>query len=555
MFDSFIPGYLFLNVLLVVAFLSAVLVFVIHFVTLRISVPKIVKNDRFYVAFFLVLIALQALLLVHVYSPTYDEMLHIQYGSYVLQHAALPEFVLDDNPPLRSFLALPFLMLGRPIVYDVGEPPPSFPLDLYFARVMVVALLVWLAYAVFICARKFLGAAESKLALLLCVFFPSLVAFGALSTTDLLVTLMMLLTFHFFTCYVKEPGWKYAFLTSVAFTGALLSKFTAAILIPVMIFGLVWTRPVKLKVMLSHLVVSCALVLFLTCAGFFFHGLFHPLGSFEFRSSLLSSLAENPMTSDLPVPLPERFMLHFDYAKWHAETYHTIAFAYLRGVRSIVGFPQYYVYASLIKFPLAILLLLVLALASLLRVQKPGDWIYFLMISVVVLTYVLFTVSSRINLGIRHILFVIPFICLISARAASIERLKYVIVAAVAFLIVSCVLAYPYYLGYYNEVVGVKNGYRHLADSDTDWGQGEKFAEWYVASRDNMVYVNPGCSPVAGTVLVSVNNYVGLFKSREQCYSWLYNYDRIDVIAGSWLLFEVENADYEERALNTSGIV
>ena len=45
-------------------------------------------------------------------------------------------------------------------------------------------------------------------------------------------------------------------------------------------------------------------------------------------------------------------------------------------------------------------------------------------------------------------------------------------------------LAYPYYLSYYNEFVGTKNGWKYITDSNYDWGQDLKRLETYVETNN-----------------------------------------------------------------------
>ena len=39
------------------------------------------------------------------------------------------------------------------------------------------------------------------------------------------------------------------------------------------------------------------------------------------------------------------------------------------------------------------------------------------------------------------------------------------------WLTLSSLAAFPFYLSYYNELIGIKNGYRYIVDSNYDWGQ------------------------------------------------------------------------------------
>lgn len=82
---------------------------------------------------------------------------------------------------------------------------------------------------------------------------------------------------------------------------------------------------------------------------------------------------------------------------------------------------------------------------------------------------------SRVNLGVRVVLPVIPFLYLLAARVVARPSALRWVVAAVAAgsVIVSALRVSPYPLSYFNEFVGgSERGVCILGDSNLDWGQG-----------------------------------------------------------------------------------
>jgi hypothetical protein len=86
-----------------------------------------------------------------------------------------------------------------------------------------------------------------------------------------------------------------------------------------------------------------------------------------------------------------------------------------------------------------------------------------------------------VNLGLRHVLVIYPFLAIISAYAllwlwqvgGSREKMfayRSVAVALVVWNIVTCVRATPDFIPYFNELAA-PYGSRILVDSDFDWGQ------------------------------------------------------------------------------------
>ena len=76
-----------------------------------------------------------------------------------------------------------------------------------------------------------------------------------------------------------------------------------------------------------------------------------------------------------------------------------------------------------------------------------------------------------------------------------------------------------------------------LADSNLDWGQSDWYLQRYVASHPE-AHVQPD-SPVAGTVIVSVNTLVGVLGDPNH-YHWLRaHFEPVDTIAYSYLVYQI----------------
>jgi tetratricopeptide (TPR) repeat protein len=97
--------------------------------------------------------------------------------------------------------------------------------------------------------------------------------------------------------------------------------------------------------------------------------------------------------------------------------------------------------------------------------------------------------ASLMNIGVRHILPVYPFLIILAGWAASvlIERRR-VWACIVGLLLVwnavSSLRAAPVYLSYSNELWGgPSQTYRYLSDSNADWGQQLKSVKKYLDNR------------------------------------------------------------------------
>jgi hypothetical protein len=97
---------------------------------------------------------------------------------------------------------------------------------------------------------------------------------------------------------------------------------------------------------------------------------------------------------------------------------------------------------------------------------------------------------SDMNIGIRHVLPIYPFLYLIGASALSLaigwdRRWLAGVGALLLFQMVTSLRAFPGYIGYANEAWGgSKNVHLYLSDSNSDWGQQLKTAAQYLKTKN-----------------------------------------------------------------------
>jgi len=94
------------------------------------------------------------------------------------------------------------------------------------------------------------------------------------------------------------------------------------------------------------------------------------------------------------------------------------------------------------------------------------------------LLYIASTFFSSVNIGYRHLLPLLPFLfILISRLALQVSRFKSHVLRLTFYALLACYLVgalciSPHYLAFFNALAGgPASGYRHLVDSNLDWGQ------------------------------------------------------------------------------------
>jgi hypothetical protein len=161
--------------------------------------------------------------------------------------------------------------------------------------------------------------------------------------------------------------------------------------------------------------------------------------------------------------------------------------SYLLGKHSVTGFPLYFPIALLVKTPLAVLLAGLGA--ALVWGRKPERTTVWAVLPA--LAYFATALTSKLQIGVRHLLPMLPFLALWAGCAAgwlweARGRFRAAAVALAVWAALSVGIAHPYYLAYFNEIAGgVSGGHRWLADSNLDWGQDVEGLAEYLRERGN----------------------------------------------------------------------
>ena len=435
--------------------------------------------------FLLLLFVAQGIFFIRANSQTIDEAIHLAAG---YSYLATSDFRLDpEHPPLIKELQtvplfflyrLPFepdsrqwqdadsYRIGQDFVYRSRIPADQIlllsRLSNLFLGVLLVALIGWWAYRLW-------GMRAAVLAMALACFEPNLIAHSSLVTTDVGVTLFVFLALYLLWEYQNFPTWSRLGATGIATGMALVSKFSSLLLIPTL--GLTIAMPILLDKMVfifSWKEKQIAPRQELTQAGTVF----------------LMILFFAVLT------IPSAYLFQ-GYRPWISGLQHFMTIAeegrpaFLAGEYSSHGWWSYFMFSFLIKTPLGSLILIAASLVfyragrSLARREA-------IFLLVPVLIFFIATTQAKVNIGIRHILLVYPFLFVLASRLATIRLSRTwlaptLVGALVLFTVLSSLWIAPHQLAYFNESIGgPEQGYRYLSDSNLDWGQDLKGLKAYI---------------------------------------------------------------------------
>ncbi|MGA2568876.1 MAG: glycosyltransferase family 39 protein [Terracidiphilus sp.] len=450
-------------------------------------------------------------------SPSWDEGDHIYAGYMNWKNG---EYDLNpEHPPLVKLVAtLPLVPLdlktaprhgtyfkgeayggGRELIFR-NDPKygGKYSADDLLFRVHMASLVFGLTLAVllFAAGKEMFGVTAGLIGMALFVFDPSFVAHAPFVATDVGASCGFFAAIYTFYRFAKSMSWQRAALCGLVTGLALTTKHSTLALAPLFLLlalaelGLRWRTARRfpgsdMARMALGLLVIGAVALTALWGVYSFRYTMHAEGVF------LPTLAD--ATRSLPAPM--RGFIQFCWQ------YHLLPQSYLFGLADVqdVGgywptfiFGKIYTHGQWFYFPalfsakwtLGTLALLALAI-GVYATGKVRHWRELLFLGIPALFYLAVSMACPLNIGIRHVLPMVPFVfALIAAAAAWLAQRRKAWAWVVGALLVAhaadSVRSFPHYVPYANALWGgPENSHRYFSDSAADWAEQLKWTkEW-----------------------------------------------------------------------------
>jgi hypothetical protein len=446
-------------------------------------------------------------------SVTADEILHLtggyfydKFGDYRIQPengnlpqrwAALPAWLMNAPPPpmadnvyWRTSDASP---VGYQFFYETGHD--HWPM-LMAGRGMIALFSAAAGLLVFCWARRLFGNGGGFLALTFYALDPNLLAHAALATSDAAAVLFLLVACGAFWRHLREPTPGTGALSAVVFGLTCVTKYSAVLLLPVMVLLLGWRILVEpagqrarwLKLAPLTLVAHGATAVFVIWAffGFRYSGFAGGVQAADHFTVPWNGVLPYIGWQGRVVQfcrewrlLPEAFLYGYSWVIQSAQA----RGAFLAGEYSITGWVGFFPCAFLWKTPLALLAAMALGPVALWRrwknpaVTAVDDLTLVAPLLTLFAVYWAFSLASHLNIGLRHILPVYPVLFILVGGLAApgvLTGTRRIVLPAllVLGLIGANLRIAPHYLAFFNMLAGgPANGWRLLVDSSLDWGQ------------------------------------------------------------------------------------
>ncbi len=446
------------------------------------------------------------------HSPGTDEPGHLVAGIAIWQKGRYDLYRV--NPPLvKMVAAAPVVLAGaetewrnwsdRPGVRSAWQVGRDFmrvngqQIRWYFALARWACIPICLlgAYVCFRWASEMYGDRAGILALALWCFSPDILGNGAMITPDVGAASFGILAGYQFWKWVRCLTMSSTLLAGLTLGLALLTKSTWIILFP--LWPSLWflsrlTKPTTSWLWLREcrsLFFIMLLGLGILNLGYLFTGSYQRLGDYRFFSSTLAG-AQNfsqdrsesgnrfhgTLLGQLPVPMPRDFVEGLDLQKHDFEAG---KWCYLAGKHQFGGWWYFYVYALIVKLPIGVWLLTLLALW--LRITRSVsfsvvDEALLLLPAVAILAIV--SMQTGFTIYLRYLLPAYPLVFIwISSTSLTLQTgtrpvLRWITVVSVFWFANSSLAYFPHSLSYFNEFAGgPQSGHDHLLDGNIDWGQ------------------------------------------------------------------------------------
>jgi hypothetical protein len=458
-------------------------------------------------------------------SATWDEPMHLTAGYVALVDH---DFRVDPTHPpfMREWAALP-LRLVPPMKADTTEIDQTavrgwfsrgydfarrfLYVDndadhlLYLARFMVVLCGCVLGVLLFAWAYEWLGFTAATLALAFFTFEPNLAAHSALVTTDFGMACFIFGAVYFL--WRLSRRFTPANLAGLAAFVALaaITKFSVVLLVPIFLplFAIAAVKRTALtpRRLATTAAVLAAATITAVWAAYGFRYLPSATPGWVITMNDIAGTDNVPVLTAVIGWIDRYHLVPNAYAMGFLSSQASVQQlpAFMAGTIKVGGWWYYFPVAFLIKTPLALLLLFAAGLVVLILRRATLGAVTGLFLIVPASVYLLAAMASGINLGVRHILPIYPFVLLIATagvqdllrRRRAVARTAVVVCAL--FWLGEFAHTYPHTLTFFNLLVGgPANGFKYLADSNLAWGGNLKLMKQWMdgqgISQINLAY-------------------------------------------------------------------
>lgn len=490
-------------------------------------------------------------------SLTSDEGVHLVSG---FEYLKFRDFRWNpEHPPLiKEIAAIPLLFMNLKVPHDCVEyekveqwgysynffyvhNKDKFPNAFKYSRAIMILFGILLGLYIFITAKDLYKLKIALIPIFLFFFDPNFLGHSPLITTDVPSTAFGFGTFYFLFKFHKKHKYKYLIYSSLLFGLALSSKHSIFIILPIIVTvifimlllnkGLIHEiyKISKEKKIIFFILFISMIIIFNAKTIFGFTNYILRIGVIFL---LLMLFLENKifLKDDIKkilnffyafvfilifiigggILITPIFYLDYKNSIFAGDIFksfnnlvyiinhakHGHGWIFLNGKFYEKGSYLYYLYIFMIKTPLPSLILIFCGFLSTLIMKKEEQILFFILPPIIYMF--LISIINRAQIGIRHELFIYPFLFIIVGNFFEFLNLKYnkiinlLIIFFSLWIIYEGLKGFPNYISYTNGVFfKPENAYLYISDSNIDWGQDIPTLIKYLGNvkKSNKIYV------------------------------------------------------------------
>jgi hypothetical protein len=432
---------------------------------------------------------------------------------------------------------------------------------LTLARLGILPFFVLACSIVWLWGRRILGEWGGLAPVFVFTNLPPVLAHAGLATMDMAIGAGIAAALFAYTLWWEEGTARRSVFLGIGLALAVLSKFSAVLLLPVGILTITLVNPPVRGRKRNWAWIGVAFVLIWGAYRFSFGPMTeHVTRDAAEQGGIFAKIpgAWLHALETVPVPAPQildgLWQVHN-----HVDAGHT---AYLLGQNSFHGWWYFFPVALAVKTPVAALLLALAGVFALRGEKRRAVWTPVILTAAILLV----NLPTSLNIGVRYMLPLYPMLALTAGIGAMWlwRRQRWVVVGLMAWLAISAAGAHPDYLAYFNEFAG-GHPERILVDSDLDWGQDMNRLSAELRRR-GVGYLHMSClytgddarlglpnwdslepyAPVTGWVAVSytmLKNYGWMVAQqrgrKDLAFAWLDGYRPVGKVGKSILIYQI----------------
>ena len=419
------------------------------------------------------------------FSPTIDEPYHI--GSAVCLYESGRATVGAQHPPLaRAVAGIPLRLLGvhwpdardnlvvveypafgigQDILYSGQAPYWKMLAAARFAMLLFPLITLFYVYRL---TRYFSNSREAMLATILVSVDPTVLGHAFWVGTDAAGCAGFVASVYYGIRWLAKPNSRRAVVFGVIWGLAIGGKYNCLLIGPfvaaMMVYRVIRRGHRAIVPLTEMIIVVCVVFATLWLVFRLQYGPIAVQAMFTDQPIWLK-LAASWKTAQVPMP---SFWLGLLFLVNRANEGHA---TYLLGDVSFNGWLSYYPIAVLVKSSIAFLVGGAVVAVIVLRRHRLRTGVLLTM----ALAFFVLSVFSKYQLGIRHLLPIVPLVWIVIAITLRKWAILLILLGAI-----ETAMVHPNYLAFFNIASGgVGHGERYLIDSNLDWGQDTaRLADW-----------------------------------------------------------------------------